>query len=130
MVTESCDQVRRKINSFLNSGEMKKGDFYKAIGCSGNSVLCFLGQSGAYKGSESNVYVAAFKFFKKREAKGIKMPKKKIKKGEEKVVDLNSIKLDGGENNEVKIFDSCGKLPFAVGSGNFLPYLLLQTPNH
>lgn len=110
-MTESCGQVRRKINNFLESGEMKKGEFYKALGCSGNGVLRFLAQTGPYGGSGSDVYYAAFKFFKKREAKGIKMPtKKKVKKGEEKVFDMSEIKLDGEENNQVKVFESCGKL--------------------
>lgn len=110
MITETCDQVRRKINSFLNSGDMKKGEFNNAIGCSSNAVLRFLGQSGAYKGSGSDVYVAAFKFFKKREAKGIKINKKKVRKGEETLTGVDNIKLNSEEDNRVEIYDSCGRL--------------------
>lgn len=103
-------QVRRKINSFLNSGEMKKGKFSKVLGCNSNAVLRLMGQNGLDKGSKSDVYVKAFRFFKQREAEGIKIPTKKIKEGEEIMVDVAGIKLDGEETNSVPVYDSCNEI--------------------
>lgn len=103
-------QVRRKINNLLNSGEMKKGEFNKALDCNSNAVLRFMGQNGPDKGSKSDVYVKAFRFFKQREAKGIKVPTKKIKKGEETTADIADIKLDGEDTKSVPVYDSCDEI--------------------
>jgi hypothetical protein len=67
MVDLNCDQVRRKIRSFLESGEMKVSEFQRAIGASSRSYTSFMGQNGRDKGSMSDVYPNAFAFFKKRE---------------------------------------------------------------
>jgi hypothetical protein len=89
---------------------MKKGEFNKALGCNSNAVLRFMGQNGPDKGSKSDVYVKAFRFFKQREAKGIKVPTKKIKKGEETTADIEEIKLDGEETHSVRVYDSCDEI--------------------
>lgn len=76
---ESPDVVRRKINAFIESGEMKVGEFCDTLGVSGNSYRNFLGQHGRTKGLESDTYHEAWVFFKKREVAGLKMPNKKRK---------------------------------------------------
>jgi hypothetical protein len=107
----NCDQVRRRIRSFLESGEMKKGEFQNAIGCSTASLNNFLGQNGPMKGSGSSTYENAFVFFKRRELQGIKQPKKKVKKADEQQnVDLSGIHLDGEDAGEVKVYETCDEV--------------------
>jgi hypothetical protein len=104
----SCDRVRTKIRNFINSGEMKVGEFQKAIGTNSKSYTAFMGQKGANKGVNSMVYQNAFAFFKHRELNGVKAPKKKVKKDEEAVAtDVSGIQLEGEEDNEVPVYDTC-----------------------
>ncbi|KAF4630038.1 hypothetical protein G7Y89_g8109 [Cudoniella acicularis] len=111
MVDISCDRVRTKIRNFINSGEMKVGEFQKAIGTNSKSYGSFMGQSGAYKGSGSSVYVNAFAFFKHRELNGIKAAKKKVKKEDEaKKTDVSGIELEGEEEEEVPVYDTCDEV--------------------
>ncbi|KAK4934767.1 hypothetical protein LTR10_024043 [Elasticomyces elasticus] len=70
------NQIRAKIRQFVNSGEMKVGEFQDKIGISANSYSRFLGQNGQ-KGAESDTYTAAHDFFKRRELAGLKMPRQK-----------------------------------------------------
>jgi len=113
-VTQNCDQIRRKIHAFINSGEMKVGEFQKAIGVNSKGYGMFMGQSGRDKGSGSNTYVEAFKFFKKREEKGLKIAasKKKAKTADAVTSngDLDAIRLEGEDDVSVPIFDSCDEI--------------------
>jgi hypothetical protein len=110
-ITDSCDQVRRKIRTFLEAGEMKVGEFQKALGVSSNAYSRFMGQNGRDKGSGCDTYIEAFKFFKKRELQGIKAPKKKVKKAEETVKnDVSDIHLDGEAGLNVPVYDTCDEI--------------------
>ncbi|KAL2063175.1 hypothetical protein VTL71DRAFT_6247 [Oculimacula yallundae] len=114
-VTQNCDQIRRKIHSFINSGEMKVGEFQQAIGVNSKGYSLFMGQSGPNKGSGSNTYLEAFKFFKRREDQGIKIaaPKKKAKTAtaaSEGSAALDAIQLEGEADCSVPIFDSCDEV--------------------
>jgi hypothetical protein len=123
-VTDNCDQVRRKINRFLDNSGMKKGEFAKAIGLSTANLNRFLGQSGPYKGSGCVAYDAAWAFFKKREIAGLKMPTKKAKTAEGETsgtkaskkqtstadVDISAIHLDGQEDDAVPVYDSADEI--------------------
>lgn len=107
----NCDQVRRRIRSFLESGEMMKGEFEKAIGSSNTSLNNFMGQSGPMKGVGSSTYDNAFAFFKKRELQGIKQPRKKVKKAEEhQKIDVSGIHLDGEDEGEVEVYETCDEV--------------------
>lgn len=66
-IDQNCDQVRRKIRTFLETGEMKIGEFQKKIGVNSKGYSNFMGQNGKTKGAGSNCYYNAFAFFKKRE---------------------------------------------------------------
>jgi hypothetical protein len=88
---------------------MKLGELHNALGVSGKSFNAFMEQNGQ-KGSGSATYPAAFRFFQKREAKGIKIPTKKAKKGEAKDFDFSEIHLDGEADVKVPIFDSCDEV--------------------
>jgi hypothetical protein len=90
---------------------MKVGEFQKAIGTNSRSYGAFMGQSGAHKGENSAVYQNAFAFFKHRELNGIKAPKKKVKKEDEnKETDVSGINLDGEEDGEVPVYDTCDEV--------------------
>jgi len=110
-ITDNCDQVRRKIRTFLNSGEMKVTEFQRVLGVNSNAYGRFMGYTGKDKGSASNTYVEAYKFFKKRELQGIKVPKKKAKTAEEDAKsDVSAITLEGEATNEVLVFDTCDEV--------------------
>jgi hypothetical protein len=90
---------------------MNIGEFTKAIGCSNKAYNSFMAQNGRMKGDNHAAYHLAFRFFQKREAKGIKVPKKKVKKvEEEKKLDVEGIKLPGEEETAVKVYDSCDEI--------------------
>jgi hypothetical protein len=97
-VNISCDAVRTKIRSFLNSGKMNVANFQKAFNANSKSYSSFMGQKGPHKGSNSNIYPNAFAFFKARELNGAKPLKKKIKPEDaEKTFDVSGITLEGEE---------------------------------
>lgn len=108
-ITDSCDIIRRKINAFLNSGEMKVTEFLREIGVNNNSYGRFMKLKGRYSGVDNQTYGAAFRFFQKRKASGVdEVPKKKVKKEEmAKKVDVSDIQLEGEENDSVHIYDTC-----------------------
>jgi hypothetical protein len=124
---KNCDQVRRMINRFLDTGAMSKTALARAMGVSGKSLTGFLGTHGPMNGANFAAYGAAWEYFKKREIAGLKMPVKKQKTDEEEsgkgdgkakgktagkaaVVDVSDIVLDGEENDEVPVFDSCDEV--------------------
>lgn len=110
-ITENCDQIRRKIHSLLNSGDMRQMAFLRELGCTNNTYSRFMGQNGPDKGSRSEVYVKAWRFFKKREMKGITTSVKRVKKeDEEKKQDVSAIKLEGEETVSVPVYDSCDEI--------------------
>ncbi|ESZ96296.1 hypothetical protein SBOR_3351 [Sclerotinia borealis F-4128] len=90
MVDQNCDQVRRKIRSFLETGEMKVTEFQKKIGANGKSYSSFL----------------------ENRLQGVKPPKKpKVsKEEEEKKFDVSEIKLDGESTASVPVYDSCDEV--------------------
>jgi hypothetical protein len=128
-VDKNCDQVRRLIRTFIESGEMKVGEFQRAIDVSGPGYSRFLAQNGRDKGFGSDTYYRAWKFFKKRELQGKKMPTKKrvktaassaaaaqgtvVKKSGSETSngkDLSNIQLEGEEDDEVPVYDTCDEI--------------------
>jgi hypothetical protein len=77
---ENCDEVRLKINRFLESGEMSKTAFAREIGVSPKSLNGFLGVHGPGNGAKFNAYDYAWEYFAKREIMGLKMPAAKKQK--------------------------------------------------
>jgi len=76
---QNCDQVRRKINRFLDAAAMTKTAFCKTIGVSAKSLNNFLAEHGPHKGYNSSTYGYAWAYFKRRELAGLKLPNKKQK---------------------------------------------------
>ncbi|KAF2812261.1 uncharacterized protein BDZ99DRAFT_486874 [Mytilinidion resinicola] len=96
---------------------MKIGEFCNAIGVSNKSYNGFMSQSGTHKGSGSAAYNAAWKFFKKRELKGIPPPKKKRTTARATTVaaatashDVASVTVPGEETDSVEIYDTCDEI--------------------
>ncbi|OGM42360.1 hypothetical protein ABOM_007866 [Aspergillus bombycis] len=110
-----CNQIRRKIKNFIESKEMKIGEFQDTIRVSSRSYNAFLNLSGKMRGSESNTYAYAHRFFAKRELQGIKERKnkrisKQAKLDSEKRYDVSGIHLPGEEECKVMVFDTCDEV--------------------
>ena len=124
----TANQIRAKIRQFVNSGEMKVGEFQDKLGVSPNSYSRFLSQNGAQKGMESDTFWAAAEFFKRREIAGLTMPRAKkaknvsnhaagdgdetkdvkVKKDEGRDdVDVSDVKLEGEDKDSVPVYDTC-----------------------
>lgn len=122
-IDKNPDQVRRQIRHFLDSGGMKVGDFYNALDASNDGYNRLMQQSGKKKGMGSDVYQEAWSFFAKREMAGLKMPTKKQKtsssaggaassasKGAQRSTDISAIQLDGEDQDDVALYDSCDEV--------------------
>ncbi|WRT66796.1 uncharacterized protein IL334_003759 [Kwoniella shivajii] len=114
------NQIRSKIRAFINSGEMKVGEFQRAIDVSAHSYTNFMKTKGVMGGSGSDTYPCAHRFFVKRERKGLKIPRKTSKtvktakdgKGKDlkavaEELDVSMITLDGEESLAVPVYDTC-----------------------
>jgi hypothetical protein len=120
-ITWSCNSVRSKIRNFINSGEMKVGAFQTTLGVSSQAYGRFMGQNGQYKGSGCDTYFEAHKFFKKRGLEGKKTKAKRVKKGEEKVIDFSDVHLDGEDDGSVPVYDTCDEVRRKIRAHFVLP---------
>jgi hypothetical protein len=129
-IDKNCDQIRRLIRNLIDSGEMKVGEFQRKIGVSSPAYGRFMAQGGLDKGAGCDTYFEAWKYFKRRELKGIKMPTKKraktvassatatakgttnAKAGSETAngKDLSDIHLEGEEEDDVPVLDTCDEI--------------------
>lgn len=71
MVDQNCDQVRRKIRSFLETDEMKVTEFQEKIGANSKSYGSFMGQNGKFKGIRA-MFTSTRLLSSKRESKSHK----------------------------------------------------------
>lgn len=109
----NCNQVRTRINTYINNTSTTLKDFQKKLDVSDKSYRSFMQQSGPHAGAGNNTYLAAHQFFSKREAAGLKMPrapaakKKTAKSDENDKYDVSDIHLDGEQEGSVPVFDTC-----------------------
>ena len=92
---------------------MKVTQFQRQCNINSNSYGRFMKLKGPYSGCDNQTYEAAFIFFKKRELAGIKPPKRKKAKAEDAdKFDVSDavLKLDGEDEGEVKIYDTCDEI--------------------
>lgn len=144
-IDKNCDQVRRQINTFIEAGGMKVGEFQGAIGVSSNAYSRFMGQHGPMKGSECDTYHEAWSFFKKRELKGVPMPAKErktaskdtakdaangapkngkaTKKKTENHPDISDIRIHGEDRDAVQVFDTCAEIRKKISAYLRKPYV-------
>ncbi|KAG8530868.1 uncharacterized protein KY384_004225 [Bacidia gigantensis] len=122
-VTEDCDAIRRKIKAFLNSGEMKVTEFQRACHINSSSYQRFIKLKGPSSGDANQTYSAAFHFFERRKAGGKKeVPSRKRlsnfddpkvqpkKKKTMEPINRSLLLLDGEEDGEVEIYDTCDEI--------------------
>lgn len=118
----SCDEIRQEIRDFIASGQMSASDFQRAIDVSPRSYAEFLSQEGV-KGARSATYKNALKFFDGRSG-GTVVPlaatqpaasmagnaqkrAKKTQPSSPAAVDLSDVHLDGDEDGNVPVFETC-----------------------
>ncbi|KAI4194304.1 MAG: hypothetical protein LQ350_007839 [Teloschistes chrysophthalmus] len=111
-ITDNCDVVRRKINAFITSGEMKVTEFQRTIGVNSNSYGRFMKLKGPLSGNTNQVWYAAFRFFDDRRKAGIKPTKKKVKKDDEtKKFDLSGVApLPGEREGTVSVWETSDEI--------------------
>jgi hypothetical protein len=151
-ISDNCDQIRRKINRFIDNGGMKPGEFIKELGINSKTYYTFMKYSGPFKGSNSKIYPAAFRFFQKRESQGLPMPKKqKLSAGPASASGslagtasstasaAPSMVLDGEMEDNVAVYENCDEVRRKINAhmrkpgvtpADFLRQLDLQTHAH
>lgn len=93
----------------INNGEMKVTEFQRLCNINSNSYGRFMKLKGTFAGEMNQTYAAAFRFFKRREAAGVKEPtKKKVRKDEEsRKLDVSGVVLEGEGDEPVEVYDTC-----------------------
>ena len=99
-ITENADQIRRKITRLIENGGMKVGEFCQKISVSNNAYNRFSQQHGPTKGLQSDVFMNASAYFKKREIAGSKLPTAASKKAKTAAGKTASSKKDGDDPND------------------------------
>lgn len=97
-------------------------EFQKKIGVSGTPYYNFMRKSGADEGSKSKVYRNVLTYFNHCKEKGVKArfippkatepPRKKTKLEEDEfdeMWDMSMVELDREEDEDVEVYDTCGR---------------------
>lgn len=122
---ETCNAIRKKIRTWIESGAMKIGEFQAAIGVSSKAYSSFMNRNGTWDGDGCDTYVKASTFFKKRELQGLPLkatnkPKKAKAmpgakatsgtKGAADLLDVSGIELPNEEGGNVPVYDTCNEV--------------------
>ncbi|KAF5590868.1 hypothetical protein FPCIR_6260 [Fusarium pseudocircinatum] len=117
--SDTCNAIRRKIRNWIDSGAQKIGEFQKTIGVSGKSYNSFMNRTGTWDGENTDTYIKAHLFFKKRELQGLPLKANKPKKAKtaasakalEEVLDVSNVDpLPGEADGTVPIYDTCDEI--------------------
>ncbi|KAL6859958.1 hypothetical protein ACO1O0_003982 [Amphichorda felina] len=123
-ITDSCQQTRRKVRNWIESGAMKVGEFQKELGISSKGYGNFMNRNGTWDGQGCDMYSLAARFFKKRELQGLPLAVPKAKKAktasgagaakggsssqtQEQLLDVSGVEIPGEEVMEVSIYETC-----------------------
>ena len=102
----NCNDIRKRINAFLQTGEMKVTEFQRELGINSNSYGRFMKLRGPWSGAENQTMSSAYLFFKKRDLCGVKNQKKKKVTAEmKKAIDVSDITLPGEDDQAVPVYD-------------------------
>lgn len=94
---------------------MSVDELRNALNISAEQYSEFMHQCGKDQGVESEVYINAHRFFKKRELLGIRMPKKKAKKADLTTMqEISAVKLPGEEDVSVPIYATCDEIRLKI----------------
>lgn len=129
LISDLCQQTRRKVRNWIESGAMKVGEFQKELGISSKSYGNFMNRTKTWDGEGCDMYVLAARSFKKRELQGLPLSVLKSKKAktaapaaagssakgssstskatQEQLLDVSGITLPGEDNMTVPVFDTC-----------------------
>ncbi|KAL8382466.1 hypothetical protein RB595_006310 [Gaeumannomyces hyphopodioides] len=77
---QTCNQVRRQIRTWTESGAQKIGEFQRTIGVSGPAYGRFMNRTGTWAGEETDTYWKAQVYFNKRRLLGLPLALPKPKK--------------------------------------------------
>ncbi|KAK7430199.1 hypothetical protein QQZ08_003173 [Neonectria magnoliae] len=117
--SDTCNAVRRKIRTWIESGAMKVGQFQDALGVSSKAYGSFMNRTGTWDGEGCDTYHRALAFFKKRELQGLPLkaakPKKPktadtSKKAAADLFDVAGVELPREASNSVPISDTCDEV--------------------
>ncbi|CEF73005.1 hypothetical protein FGSG_00956 [Fusarium graminearum PH-1] len=117
--SDTCNTIRRKIRTWIESGAQKVGEFQKTIGVSSRSYNSFMNRTGTWDGEQTDTFVKAHHFFKRRELQGLPLkankPKKPKTAAASKVIDklLNVSSVDplpGEAQGTVAVYDTCNEI--------------------
>ncbi|KAF9774484.1 hypothetical protein IL306_007504 [Fusarium sp. DS 682] len=116
---DTCNAIRRKIRNWIDSGAQKVGEFQRTIGVSGKSYNSFMNRTGTWDGENTDTYIKAHRFFKKRELQGLPLKANKPKKAKtaasakalEEALDVSNVDpLPGEADGTVPIYDTCDEI--------------------
>lgn len=106
-----CNQLRRRIKTYVTNGDLNQTQLQNKLGVSPNSYRSFMNAKGPQGGIESNTFAAAHLFFAKREDRGYKQPRAKRRKTSEADVKKSNVDgmptINGEKEGTVKIYDTC-----------------------
>ncbi|KAF5019867.1 hypothetical protein F66182_8103 [Fusarium sp. NRRL 66182] len=114
--SETCNSIRRKIRNWTESGAQKVGEFQRTIGVSSKSYGSFMNRTGTWDGVNTDTFIKAHHFFKKRELQGLPLKANKPKKPKtaasskalDEALDVSDVdQLPGEADGTVPIYDTC-----------------------
>ncbi|SCV32590.1 uncharacterized protein FFB14_04092 [Fusarium fujikuroi] len=117
--SDTCNAIRRKIRNWIDSDAQKVGEFQKTIGVSGKSYNSFMNRTGTWDGENTDTYIKAHLFFKKRELQGLPLKANKPKKAKtaasakalEEILDVSNVDpLPGEADGTVPVYDTCDEI--------------------
>lgn len=108
----NCNQIRTKINNWINGGNEKVTHFQRRLNINSNSYGRFMALKGPWSGMDNQTFHAAHQFFCAREAQGLKIPApKKASTVEAQKWNADTMpKLDDEDAGEVRVFDTCADM--------------------
>lgn len=119
MADETCNAIRRKIRTWIESGAQKVGEFQNTIQVSPRSYQSFMNRTKTWDGEYNDTYIKALAFFKKRELQGLplKANGKTAKKSKSaspdevnRLLDVSMISLPGEDAGKVPVYDTCDEI--------------------
>ncbi|CEI64684.1 hypothetical protein FVEN_g3196 [Fusarium venenatum] len=117
--SDTCNSIRRKIRTWIESGAQKVGEFQKTIGVSSRSYNSFMNRTGTWDGEQTDTFVKAHHFFKRRELQGLPLKANKPKKPKtaadskviDKILDVSNVDpLPGEAQGRVAVYDTCSEI--------------------
>lgn len=117
--SDTCNTIRRKIRTWIDSGAQKVGEFQKTIGVSGKAYNSFMNRTGTWDGEQTDTFIKAHHFFKRRELQGLPLKANKPKKPKtaaaskaiDEILDLSNVDpLPGEAQGNVPVYDTCNEI--------------------